>query len=218
MVNKTYSLNPADAGHHVVLEIAQLRHFARSRIPHVNATSKSDSQDIATPPIDQIQIKIVLQIRRIEHLVGHLADGAGLSARTEQHALTVETHRRETVDLRAGIETRIATAMWRARGRHMARQMMMTGRHVRKEILVRGRGGHGGRNRRRRMMRRRRTRAAEVVQMARVMGAREGRVGRQRRWRHLRDSRVEDLRAKEGREGAIGFLGCRLQSSSVRVL
>ena len=92
-----YSLYPADAGDRVVLQLTELRDSAGLGVPHVDRVSQTHTQDITATPINEVQIKIVLQIRGVQDLVGNLVYITRLLPRCLQNALAVVPDRRETV-------------------------------------------------------------------------------------------------------------------------
>ncbi|OLL21697.1 hypothetical protein NEOLI_004017, partial [Neolecta irregularis DAH-3] len=93
-------LDPVDAGDRVGgAQIAQLGDFPRVRVPEEAARREADAEHVVGAPVDEVEVEVVLQVGRVEHLVRHPADDAGLPARREQQLLRVEAHRAERVDL-----------------------------------------------------------------------------------------------------------------------
>lgn len=56
---------------------AQLRHLARARAPQVHAAAQPHGQHVGRAPVDQIEVKVVLERRRVENLEGNLGDLPG---------------------------------------------------------------------------------------------------------------------------------------------
>ena len=53
------ALDPGDGCDDVVLEVAELVHFAGMGVPHVDAGAKADPQDVAAAPVDEVEVEVV---------------------------------------------------------------------------------------------------------------------------------------------------------------
>jgi hypothetical protein len=54
------ALDPGDGGYEVVVfEFAEFGHFAAGRVPHVNAGSQANTEDIGGAPVDEVEVKVV---------------------------------------------------------------------------------------------------------------------------------------------------------------
>lgn len=68
-------LAPADGGHGVpgaACQLVKLGHLAIAGGPDIDAIGEADSQVVGRGPVHQIQVEVVLEGRRVEHLVGDL--------------------------------------------------------------------------------------------------------------------------------------------------
>ena len=66
---------PTDGGDHIVLTVvAEFNYFVSGRVPQVHTLGKSHWHHILNTPVKQVQVKVVLQLRRVQHLERSLAD------------------------------------------------------------------------------------------------------------------------------------------------
>mmetsp|Transcript_31408 Transcript_31408/g.59737 ORF Transcript_31408/g.59737 Transcript_31408/m.59737 type:complete len:488 (-) Transcript_31408:17-1480(-) len=79
----TSALAPRDGGDGVLggTQIAELGDAGGGGAPEVDAASESDGEDVLGGPVDEVEVKVVLERRRVEDLCGHLGDLAFASFR-----------------------------------------------------------------------------------------------------------------------------------------
>jgi hypothetical protein len=69
------TLRPTHGANRVLRpQIAELGDLAAARVPQVDAIPQSDSQDIVRGPIHEVEVEIVLQCGRVQHLVRRARD------------------------------------------------------------------------------------------------------------------------------------------------
>mmetsp|Transcript_35135 Transcript_35135/g.92252 ORF Transcript_35135/g.92252 Transcript_35135/m.92252 type:complete len:214 (-) Transcript_35135:510-1151(-) len=84
------ALRPTHRRHRVLrAEVTELCHLRRACRPEVYARAQPDGEHVERGPVDQVQVKVVLQRRRIQHLVWHRRDLPRRLARAAEHALRV---------------------------------------------------------------------------------------------------------------------------------
>ena len=70
---------PGDTRYLVVSWVlAQPLDLRGARAPHVDCAVERYSQHVLAAPVDQVQVEVVLQLWRVQHLVRHLIDATGL--------------------------------------------------------------------------------------------------------------------------------------------
>lgn len=75
------TLRPTDGTNGVVRpQIAELGDLAAACIPQVDAIPQSDGEDIVRGPIHEVEVEVVLQCGRVQHLVGRPGDLPGAGA------------------------------------------------------------------------------------------------------------------------------------------
>lgn len=75
---------PANACDRVISwQLAQFFNLRRASAPYIHRSIQPHCKYIASAPVYQIKVEIVLQIWSIENLIWHLVDFAGFSAFTE---------------------------------------------------------------------------------------------------------------------------------------
>jgi hypothetical protein len=50
-----------------VAQVAQLRHLRRARAPQVHAAAEPNAQHVLRRPVYEVEVEIVLQLRRVEN-------------------------------------------------------------------------------------------------------------------------------------------------------
>lgn len=84
-------LGPLDACHGVSrTNVVEFRHLAACRRPQVNAGSESDCELVLRRPVDEIQVKVILQSRRIKHFERRLRDVALLGVGRSKKLLFIK--------------------------------------------------------------------------------------------------------------------------------
>ena len=64
---------PADACNLVIAHnFTQFFNLGRTSTPNVNGFVKTDGEYVGRAPVDQIQVEVVLQLRRVQNFVRHL--------------------------------------------------------------------------------------------------------------------------------------------------
>ena len=92
------SRRPSHRAHRVVRpEVAELRHATRARAPQVHARPQPHGEDVVRGPVHEVEVEVVLQRRRVEHLKRRPRDFPRRLSR-----------RRERVRRRSALERRVA--------------------------------------------------------------------------------------------------------------
>lgn len=77
---------------HAFGQVAQARHFARVGRPQVDSRAETDGEHILRRPINQIQVKVVGERGRIQHLERLLGDFARRLGRTAEQVTRLDAH------------------------------------------------------------------------------------------------------------------------------
>mmetsp|Transcript_2387 Transcript_2387/g.8793 ORF Transcript_2387/g.8793 Transcript_2387/m.8793 type:complete len:246 (-) Transcript_2387:411-1148(-) len=66
---KGAALRPRDAAHVIVRpQVAEFRHVARARAPQIHTLPQPHRQHIVRAPVHQVQVKVILKLRSVQHL------------------------------------------------------------------------------------------------------------------------------------------------------
>lgn len=84
-------LGPAHRGHRVAFhrEVTQPGHLAGARAPQVDAGAQAHAEHVERGPVDQVQVEVVLQLGRVQHLERDLRDLPGWLPRRAQQLLAL---------------------------------------------------------------------------------------------------------------------------------